>query len=407
MIVVTWVISMLAHNFHGCTIAQDGLHGWAVTLDRAAVDTLPIVRTCDGGMTWTRQQRPVAWQLFDVTCTDAYRAWACGMMGVILSTEDGGLSWSVESQGHTKYYTRIQMLDTLHGFAAGGDGVVGKKVGTSWQRIITPYYQTDFYGLCFLDTASGWLCGRPSIEAGGRYSHIVYTEDGGNSWILLWEDTTYDFLDIWFVDSVEGWVVGGNPNSYEPLIWHTTDGGLNWEPQICPTGSYYLRAVEFINKDTGWAVGMFGTILKTTDGGMTWSLQTSVAESTLFDVEFADAYRGIAVGNGWLLYTYDGGEHWYEGIVVGVNEHSIEPEIVIPNPFMKQLTMRVNSCNNLKLIVYDMVGRLVYEAELQHMDGYIVWDGTNNSGMEVSPGTYICILYRDDVKTLYKVVKLK
>jgi len=132
-----------------------------------------------------------------------------------------------------------------------------------------------------------------------------------------------------------------------------------------------------------------------------------VAESTLFDVEFADAYHGIAVGNGWLLYTYDGGEHWYEGVVVGINEHSIEPEIVIPNPFMKQLTMRVNSYNNLKLIVYDMVGRLVYEAEPQYMDGYIVWDGTNNSGVEVSPGTYICILYRDDVKTLYKVVKLK
>ena len=42
-----------------------------------------------------------------------------------------------------------------------------------------------------------------------------------------------------------------------------------------------LAAVEFVDADTGWAVGDLGTILHTEDAGATWSSQTAATTTNL------------------------------------------------------------------------------------------------------------------------------
>jgi photosystem II stability/assembly factor-like uncharacterized protein len=49
-------------------------------------------------------------------------------------------------------------------------------------------------------------------------------------------------------------------------IYRTTNGGANWTPQANPA-NHFLWGVSFVDADTGWAVGNFGTILHTTTGG--------------------------------------------------------------------------------------------------------------------------------------------
>ena len=49
------------------------------------------------------------------------------------------------------------------------------------------------------------------------------------------------------------------------LIKRTTNGGTNWISNTI--GIYTLQSVDFINADTGWISGLYGTILKTTNGG--------------------------------------------------------------------------------------------------------------------------------------------
>src|SRR6266851_3341498 len=56
-------------------------------------------------------------------------------------------------------------------------------------------------------------------------------------------------------------------------ILHTTDGGASWSLQ--KNGTEGLWSVTFPNAQTGWAVGPNGTILHTTDGGASWNLQNS------------------------------------------------------------------------------------------------------------------------------------
>ncbi len=75
-----------------------------------------------------------------------------------------------------------------------------------------------------------------------------------------------------------------------------------------------LRAMYFINKDTGWVVGDAITesqILKTIDGGNTWALQKSNSFNKLDNVFFINQDIGFATGdNGSFLRTIDGGNKW-------------------------------------------------------------------------------------------------
>ncbi|MCL6105891.1 MAG: YCF48-related protein [Actinobacteria bacterium] len=79
-----------------------------------------------------------------------------------------------------------------------------------------------------------------------------------------------------------------------------------------------INSVSFINASTGWAAGIGGTILKTTDGGSTWQAENSGTSYNLFSIDFTDASNGWAAGEdtlnaslpGVILHTSDGGYTW-------------------------------------------------------------------------------------------------
>ena len=70
----------------------------------------------------------------------------------------------------------------------------------------------------------------------------------------------------------------------------------NWSWQNPLPQGNTLYSVKYISAAVGWAVGDLGTILKTTDGGTTWSTQTSGTTNNLWGVFFTDANNGTAVG---------------------------------------------------------------------------------------------------------------
>ena len=108
---------------------------------------------------------------------------------------------------------------------------------------------------------------------------------------------------VYFVSSTVGGAVGDFGT-----ILRTTDGGTTWTSQTSGTTSD-LWDVSFIDANTGIAVG--GTILRTIDGGTTWTSQTSGTTRILFGVSFTDADTGTAVGgSGTILRTTDGGTSW-------------------------------------------------------------------------------------------------
>ncbi|MHB8791870.1 MAG: YCF48-related protein [Thermoleophilia bacterium] len=127
-----------------------------------------------------------------------------------------------------------------------------------------------------------------------------------------------------FVDDNLGYAAG-----IGGTVIKTTDGGANWTAKIpltscgaVPTAGCNLNGIHFISANEGWVVGDYGTIWHTTSGGDSWTSQNSglpasgcagggtCASTWLKDVYFADATYGIAVGDGYAFGTVDGGATW-------------------------------------------------------------------------------------------------
>ena len=90
------------------------------------------------------------------------------------------------------------------------------------------------------------------------------------------------------------------------------DGGLKWKQARVPVRAL-LTAVHMHDKRLGWAVGHDALILRTGDGGATWSVAhyAPKEERPLLDVWFRDELNGFAVGAyGFFLSTRDGGRTW-------------------------------------------------------------------------------------------------
>jgi photosystem II stability/assembly factor-like uncharacterized protein len=120
-----------------------------------------------------------------------------------------------------------------------------------------------------------------------------------------------DLYDVQLVDAKEGWAVGAFGS-----VYHTIDGGKHWQAQGTPT-TQHLYGVSFSDAHTGWAVGRSGTIIHTVDGGAHWAMQQSHTSKHLFKVRFLDSREGWAVGDwGVVLQTIDAGITWRDRSLV-------------------------------------------------------------------------------------------
>ena len=78
-------------------------------------------------------------------------------------------------------------------------------------------------------------------------------------------------------------------------------------PRITYAGIY------FVNKDTGWAVGDLGAVIKTTDGGENWRVIQTNTVTPILKIRSYNGQIVIAGGyNGLILRSTDGGESFSE-----------------------------------------------------------------------------------------------
>jgi|ERR1035438_3894967 photosystem II stability/assembly factor-like uncharacterized protein len=118
----------------------------------------------------------------------------------------------------------------------------------------------ELHAIDFRDETHGLIVGD-----GGA---IFASDDGGKTWLNRVNDkkqnfTTEHLLDVQEIGNL-AWAAG-----FDGTILHSTDGGLTWEKQTSGT-TMSLQGVYFLNPNLGWAVGWSGTILRTTDGGKKW-----------------------------------------------------------------------------------------------------------------------------------------
>jgi len=126
---------------------------------------------------------------------------------------------------------------------------------------------------------------------------VIRSEDNGENW----EDVTNmgamgDANDIFLLSETEAYVAKDNNG-----IYHTTDGGQNWDNLTFTTGNWYLGIAILQDKNI-WIVGSPNAgntpsnIIYSSNGGNDWLVQTpQILEDNmaigLYKVRFYEYYE--------------------------------------------------------------------------------------------------------------------
>ncbi len=249
--------------------------------------------------------------LHSIAWVDAGHVWVSGNYGTILFSPDGGATWKAQDSGITDQLLGcIAFADTEKGWAAGVKATIVHTTdgGKTWDRQHSGA-EEDIHDLFFLDESYGW--------AVGEFGLVLHTADGGKTWVRQKDPDDIYYNDVFFVDRRTGWIVGEFGT-----ILHTKNGGATWQVQEClalndvvkdadwdrPLPALY--GIYFLDRRQGWCVGMDGVIVKTDDGGQTWSLLTRATDKPLYSIVIK-GQKGWIVGNkGVCLMSHDGGATW-------------------------------------------------------------------------------------------------
>jgi photosystem II stability/assembly factor-like uncharacterized protein len=267
--------------------------------------------------------------------------------------------------------------------------------GRHWEQRAA--FAGPFRSASFIDDHEGWILdsGTDATDCPEGTFGIAHTTDAGATWQDLPANgiaQSQCMTGIWFFDARRGFVSGYDRNR-QPALYRTSDGGNTFAPTALPDPPFFnpqsgvassarlsaltLR-VEWMKEFGGTLyLEAFGSqndpnlppdnqfVLKSTDGGDSWSLVTKVpsravvmvTESRWLDytapgqamesvnggqqfhpyasdfnlaaaqLAFADANVGYAVGPGVIQQTTDGGTQW-----IGLATPGTAPPTPSPSP---------------------------------------------------------------------------
>ncbi|MDP2304171.1 MAG: YCF48-related protein [Ignavibacteria bacterium] len=170
-----------------------------------------------------------------------------------------------------------------------------------WTELNPKVPRVNYLGLHFVNKDTGWAVGGSGA--------IIKTTNGGEDWAIAETPVTNLLLKI---HSYNGQTVIAT--GYDGLILRSTDGGKNFVQVTSGVGTGIdLWGVQMVNDTLGWICGLYNTLLKTTDGGLTWQSVTAGLSQHYWSLSFLNENFGmIACGGGNILKTIDGGTNWLQ-----------------------------------------------------------------------------------------------
>jgi len=316
--------------------------GWVAFTDQSSQNDHELVKTINGGESWARL--PVDWEILTLFFVSENIGWA-GTYFKIGKTNDGGLTWEIQNIG-SYFITDLYFLNENIGWAVGTGGAILKTTdgGNDWSLLSTTVNEF-LQSVYFVNDSIGWTVGYKPYFV----SVLKKTTDGGNSWISQ-NSPMGQIYSVCAINENLAWIAGGG-------IAKTTDGGNIWVQQYSET---FNKVVSFVDENNGWAVGE--SILGTSNGGEEWYHQFNGFLLNLASASFVSDTVGWVTGRyGTILKTTNG------GIIVEVENNYPKPPTNIllsqnyPNPFnpVTSLQYTVGSRQFVTIKIYDLLGRKI------------------------------------------------
>ncbi len=261
-------------------------------------------RTTDGGITWN-DMSGVFPGVFGAVLTDFPSAdTGYAVSAQVFKTVDGGNSWTTINFSGVFSAHSCRFVDGQTGFLGGNRPPNNPYIfktndgGLTWDSVPVPFSSvTNFLTIVYPVSAMDLY----AINAVDSTGEILYSDDGGNTWNVQFQGSNMSFHDLEFASPDTGYVVGRNyGSSGDPgLVLRTTDGGSTWNLQGTGYGQSLFRC-SFINGLEGWASGVNGDIIHTSNGGTT-GIEPGQDEEKAFQLTYDRAAGMLVVSISALL----------------------------------------------------------------------------------------------------------
>ena len=371
---------------------SDSLHGWIAGSDSA------ILRTRDGGAQWERILTTNGLLVYSASFIDDSTGWTITSKYTqfnISKTTDGGLTWTDQCSVTNNGFLDICFISSTTGWVSGYNGVIMRTMdgGNTWITQDSTW-GIRLYSIFFIDSQHGWAAGEDPYFQNGV---ILRTANGGGTWETQLINQ-YSFNSVCFSDTLHGWLVSAGS------FYKTDNGGITWD--TIGYAPFWMTSVTCSDSLHVYIVGEFGAIFYSSDGGKTWTYQTSKTGNVLQSVLALDSLNVYALAeNGVIIHTSNGG-----GFPVGIKEinpivsKNILQSSVYPNPALSGTTIEVNidKTEDLEIRLYNLLGRLVYLKKYSNAPS-----GKNKFAVNVSafkPGVYFCRISAGSKTNSVKVI---
>jgi len=332
--------------------------------------------------------------------------WICGFKvisggiadGFYMKTEDSGENWETFTPPGP-WPNNIFFTNEQNGCISANDlnsTFWTNNGGELWDDSnfdIAPNQDGIVGGLFFINRHTGWLSAWDLS--------IQKTTDGGNTWQAQFQHPGFNAREVYFVDENNGWVIGNSGS--KGRLYHTTDGGENWEIQLSMFRDY--SDVFFLTPQLGWVAAEDNSVCRSTDGGYTWDCYPVMGDELvgIKSIYFANetlGWMGETLHRG-VFVTTDGGESWHRQYLPGVEENG---ELFGQEVFMTSDSVgyfctrrgkiyryrgRPAACGPELLPVQDssLYPRLRWHPAEGCFDGYYLQLGTAPGEDDILPGT--------------------
>lgn len=286
-----------------------------------------ILKTINGGTSFTTQSSGTYQNLFTVYFTSADTGYVLGNNGLILKTINGGTTWTLQTSGTSWGLHAIWFTSAQTGYVGGDGGLILKTTngGSSWTQLST-YVNTMFRSFYFTNTDTGYAVGYSGVAG------ILKTTNGGTTWTTQYSQNNINFQSVWFTSKDTGYVSGTAGNGF---IMKTTNGGNNWIVQY--SENMVVRSMHFTSKTTGYVLAfMMGTsvvtpiILKTTNGGLSWVSRQLPSADYLNSIFFSNTLTGFIAGNNGALLKSAAMNSYSWSPTIGLSAGNIANPIASP-----------------------------------------------------------------------------